>query len=43
MLAQGLISPEDLDLFLITDDVEQAVAEIFAFYRLYPLGTLCRR
>ena len=35
LLAQGLISPEDLDLFLITDDVEQAVEEIFAFYRLY--------
>src|SRR5262245_28973411 len=35
ILAQGLISPEDLDLFLITDDVEQAVAEIFGFYRRY--------
>jgi uncharacterized protein (TIGR00730 family) len=35
LLAQGLISPEDLDLFLITDDVERAVEEIFAFYRLY--------
>jgi uncharacterized protein (TIGR00730 family) len=35
LLAQGLINPEDLDLFLITDDVEQAVEEIFAFYRLY--------
>jgi uncharacterized protein (TIGR00730 family) len=35
LVAQGLISPEDLDLFLITDDVEQAVEEIFAFYRLY--------
>jgi uncharacterized protein (TIGR00730 family) len=35
LVAQGLISPEDLDLFLITDDVEQAVAEIFGFYRLF--------
>ena len=35
LLAQGLISAEDLDLFLITDDVERAVEEIFAFYRLY--------
>ena len=35
LLAQGLISPEDLDLFMITDDVERAVEEIFAFYRLY--------
>src|ERR671931_442154 len=35
LLAQGLISPEDLDLFRVTDDVEQAVEEIFAFYRLY--------
>jgi uncharacterized protein (TIGR00730 family) len=35
LVAQGLISPEDLDLFLITDDVEHAVEEIFSFYRLY--------
>jgi uncharacterized protein (TIGR00730 family) len=35
LMAQGLISPEDLNLFMITDDVEQAVEEIFAFYRLY--------
>jgi len=35
LLSQGLISPEDLHLFLITDDVEQAVAEIFAFYRVF--------
>jgi uncharacterized protein (TIGR00730 family) len=35
LLAQGLISAEDLDLFLITDDVERAVEEIFAFYHLY--------
>jgi hypothetical protein len=35
LLSQGLISSEDLNLFLITDDVEQAVAEIFAFYRVF--------
>jgi uncharacterized protein (TIGR00730 family) len=35
LVSQGLISPEDVDLFLITDDVEQAVTEIFDFYRLY--------
>ena len=35
LLAQGLISPEDLDLFLITDDVERAVEEIFGFYRIF--------
>jgi hypothetical protein len=35
LMAQGLIGPEDLDLVLITDDVEQAVTEIFDFYRLY--------
>jgi uncharacterized protein (TIGR00730 family) len=35
LLSQGLISPEDLHLFLITDDVEQAVAEIFAFYQVF--------
>ena len=35
MLARGLISPDDLDLFRITDDVEQAIAEILAFYRIF--------
>ena len=31
----GLISPGDLDLFLITDDVDQACAEVVGFYRNY--------
>jgi uncharacterized protein (TIGR00730 family) len=31
----GLISPEDLSLFRITDDVDEAVAEIEGFYRVY--------
>jgi uncharacterized protein (TIGR00730 family) len=32
MLSQGLISPSDLHLFRITDDVEAAVSEISTFY-----------
>jgi uncharacterized protein (TIGR00730 family) len=35
LLAQGLISPDDLNLVRITDEVEHAVEEIFAFYRVY--------
>jgi hypothetical protein len=33
MLARGLISPADLHLFTITDEVERAVTEITTFYR----------
>ena len=33
--ARGLISPDDESLFLITDDVLQAAAEILGFYRNY--------
>jgi uncharacterized protein (TIGR00730 family) len=32
---RGLISPEDTSLYLITDDVVEAVAEIVGFYRNY--------
>ena len=32
LLEEGLISPEDLNLFRITDDIEDAVAEVLAFY-----------
>lgn len=32
LLRLGLISPEDLHLYKITDDVEEAVAEILRFY-----------
>jgi uncharacterized protein (TIGR00730 family) len=32
---RGLVSPEDRALFRVTDDVEQAVAEILGFYRNY--------
>ena len=33
--ARGLISPEDLALFKVTDDVDAAVREICGFYRNY--------
>ena len=32
---RGLINPEDMDLFHVTDSVEEAVAEIEGFYRNY--------
>jgi uncharacterized protein (TIGR00730 family) len=35
LLRRALISPEDLSLFRVTDDVEEAVAEIRGFYRAY--------
>ena len=35
MLLHGMISPEDLELFHRTDDVEEAAAEIERFYRVY--------
>ncbi len=35
LLARGLIAPEDLALYRITDRVEAAVAEITGFYRNY--------
>jgi uncharacterized protein (TIGR00730 family) len=34
-LARGLISPEDLALFKVTDSVDEAVAEVLTFYRVY--------
>lgn len=34
-LSQGLISPEDFNLFMITDDVEEAVAEIQKFFSVF--------
>ena len=33
LVANGLVSPGDLDLFMITDDVDAACAEITGFYR----------
>ena len=38
LLAGGLISPEDMDLFSLTDDPEEAVAIIDAFYREHSLA-----
>ncbi|MGZ8439561.1 MAG: LOG family protein [Candidatus Deferrimicrobiaceae bacterium] len=35
LLRRGLISPEDLSLFRVTDTVEEAVEEILGFYRNY--------
>ncbi len=35
LLRTGLVSPEDLDIFTITSDVEEAVAELTGFYRNY--------
>jgi uncharacterized protein (TIGR00730 family) len=35
LVVGGLVSPEDHDLFLVTDDVGQAVAEIERFWRNY--------
>jgi hypothetical protein len=35
LLRNGLISPGDLDLFLITDDVDLACREVVGFYRNY--------
>jgi hypothetical protein len=35
LLARGLISPADLRLYKITDDVDQAVEEVCRFYRNY--------
>src|SRR5437879_4275060 len=35
MLGQGLISPSDLHLFKVTDDLDEAVSEITTFYRDY--------
>ncbi len=35
LVRNGLVSPGDLDLFLITDDVDVACEEIIGFYRNY--------
>lgn len=35
MLGDGMISPEDLSLYKLTDSVDDAVAEILGFYRVY--------
>jgi uncharacterized protein (TIGR00730 family) len=35
LLADGMISPEDMSLFLVTDRVDEAVAEVTNFYRTF--------
>lgn len=35
MLQRGLLSPEDMALFKVTDSVDEAVAEVLDFYRIY--------
>lgn len=35
LLGQGMISPDDLSLYKLTDRVEDAVAEILQFFRVY--------
>ncbi len=35
LLARDLISPADMSLFLVTDDVDEAVEEILGFYSVY--------
>ncbi len=35
LLRSGMINPQDMDLFRITDDVETAVRTICGFYRVY--------
>jgi uncharacterized protein (TIGR00730 family) len=35
LLRLGLVSPEDQSLYLVTDDVDAAIAEIRGFYRVY--------
>src|SRR4029079_12515336 len=35
LLGDGMISPEDLSLYMLTDSVEAAVGEILEFYKNY--------
>lgn len=35
LLARGMISPADLALFKVTDSIDEAVAEMIDFYRVY--------
>ncbi len=35
LLADGMISPDDLSLYMLTDSVEEAVAEILQFFKVY--------
>ena len=35
LLAKGMIAPEDLSLYIITDDCQKSVDQILRFYRVY--------
>ncbi|HXC62124.1 MAG TPA: cytochrome D ubiquinol oxidase subunit II, partial [Nitrospiria bacterium] len=35
LVKRGMISPDDMNLFTVTDQVEEAVKEIANFYRVY--------
>jgi uncharacterized protein (TIGR00730 family) len=35
LLRRGLVSPEDMSLFKVTDKIDEAIAEIRGFYRVY--------
>jgi uncharacterized protein (TIGR00730 family) len=35
LLARGMISPQDMSLFRLTDNVEEAVGEMLGFFRVY--------
>jgi hypothetical protein len=35
LLEKGMISPNDLSLFRVTDDVEEAIDEVLGFYSVY--------
>jgi len=43
LVAKGLISPEDVNLFTITDDLDQACAIISNFYRVYHSSRFVRQ
>ena len=38
MLAEGCISPEDTDLFVVTDDVDTAVRKIIDYRENHPVA-----
>ncbi len=43
LLHHGMISPEDMHLFHLTDDAEDAVREILQFYRVYHSSRFVRK
>jgi uncharacterized protein (TIGR00730 family) len=43
LLRRGLISPNDLHLFKLTDNLDEAVAEVLDFYRVYHSMRYVRR